>query len=194
MKKLAVVALCLAIGILALLFLGKKTSPPEILSITPSASTNINVGDQQSSAATTPAVQSQPSSAATLPSSISNPSSSLATVGTASSSPETNALNTALPPLTVLDNCRVAVHNYRERFGENPVGNNAEITAALRGDNPKQVNFIRDDAGLRLNGKGELLDGYGNPFFFHQISGQLMEIRSAGLDGKLWTFDDEVTR
>ena len=38
----------------------------------------------------------------------------------------------ALPPATVLDNARVAIHNYCATFGENPVGNNAEITAALR--------------------------------------------------------------
>ena len=94
----------------------------------------------------------------------------------------------------MLDNCRVAVHNYHDRFGENPVGNNAEITAALRGANPKQVNFIREDAGLRVNEKGEMIDAYGTPFFFHQLSADLMEIRSAGQDQKLFTFDDIVTR
>ncbi len=98
------------------------------------------------------------------------------------------------PPLTVLDNARVVMHNYQSVFGENPVGDNAEITAALMGKNPKQVNFIREDAGLRVNEKGELLDGYGTPFFFHQVSGKLMEIHSAGMDRRMWTFDDQVTR
>jgi len=100
----------------------------------------------------------------------------------------------AMPPLTVLDNARVVIHNYHDRFGENPVGNNAEITAALLGQNPKQVKFISEDSGLRVNDQGELLDGYGTPFFFHQISSKQMEIRSAGIDHKLWTLDDEVTR
>jgi hypothetical protein len=99
-----------------------------------------------------------------------------------------------LPPLTILDKARVAVHNYNSAFGENPVGTNPEITAALMGKNPKQINFITPDSGLRVNEKGEMVDAYGTPFFFHQLSGQEMEIRSAGEDRKMWTFDDLVTR
>ncbi len=107
--------------------------------------------------------------------------------------PATNEIP-PLPPATVLDNARVAIHNYAAAFGENPVGNNAEITAALMGKNPKQINFIAGESGLHLNANGELLDGYGTPFFFHQLSGHEMEIRSAGEDRKMWTFDDAVTR
>ncbi|HEX4265999.1 MAG TPA: hypothetical protein VH597_16815 [Verrucomicrobiae bacterium] len=98
-----------------------------------------------------------------------------------------------LPPLTVLDQARVALGNYRSAFSQNPVGNNAEITAALMGKNPRQINFIAD-SGVRVNEKGEMVDVYGTPFFFHQISGQEMEIRSAGEDKILWTFDDLVTK
>jgi hypothetical protein len=104
----------------------------------------------------------------------------------------TNALPD-LPPLTVQDKTRVVIHNYRDAFGENPVGTNPEITAALRGKNPKQTDFL-GDSGLRVNGNGELLDGYGTPVFFHQISGKEMEIRSAGQDHILWTADDLVTK
>jgi hypothetical protein len=96
--------------------------------------------------------------------------------------------------LTVLDNVRVAIHSYNGRFGENPVGDNAEITAALMGNNPKQVNFVTPESGLRLNEKGEMIDAWGTPFFFHQLSGQVTEIRSAGEDKILWTLDDQVTR
>ena len=99
-----------------------------------------------------------------------------------------------LPAATVLDNMRVVIHNYGATFGENPVGNNAEITAALAGKNPKQINFISDVAGLRVNGNGELVDAYGTPFFFHQLSGKVMEIHSAGEDRKMWTFDDLVAK
>ena len=99
-----------------------------------------------------------------------------------------------LPPLTVLDKARVAVHNYNSAFGENPVGTNPEITATLMGKNPKGINFITPDSGLRVNENGEMVDAYGTPFFFHQLSGQEMEIRSAGEDRKMWTFDDVVTR
>lgn len=88
----------------------------------------------------------------------------------------------------------MVIHNYQERFGENPVGNNAEITAALMGNNPKQLNFITAESGLRVNSKGELIDAWGTPFFFHQISGKLMEIHSAGQDRIMWTPDDQVAR
>ena len=104
------------------------------------------------------------------------------------------ATTPTLPPTTVLDNARVLLHNYAAQFGENPVGNNAEITAALMGKNDKQVNFLREDSGLRVNDKGELLDAWGTPFFFHQLAADRMEIRSAGEDKKLWTLDDQVTR
>jgi hypothetical protein len=73
----------------------------------------------------------------------------------------------------------------------NPVGENAEITAALRGGNRLGFAFI--PAGHpAINAKGELCDRWGTPFFFHQISGEKMEIRSAGPDRALWTADDAV--
>jgi len=86
------------------------------------------------------------------------------------------------------------MHNYNAAFGENPVGDNFEITAALMGKNPRQANFITAESGLRVNDKGEMIDAWGTPFFFHQLSGQMMEIRSAGEDRKMWTRDDLVTR
>ena len=92
-----------------------------------------------------------------------------------------------------MDKARVVIHNYHAAFGENPVGTNPEIAAALQGKNPKQINFLAD-SGLRLNSKEEMVDAYGTPFFFHQISGNEMEIRSAGPDKVMWTSDDLVTR
>ena len=106
----------------------------------------------------------------------------------------TNPPAVSLPPLTVLDNARVVIHNYNAAFGENPVGDNSEITAALLGKNPKQIKFISEESGLRVNDKGEMIDAWGTPFFFHQLSAKLMEIRSAGEDKKMWTFDDLITR
>ena len=101
---------------------------------------------------------------------------------------------TNMAPLTVLENARTAIHNYGQRFEGNPVGNNAEITRALAGENPKQINFISADAGLRLNEQGEMLDAFGTPFFFHQMSKTEMEIHSAGPDKVMWTDDDLMTR
>lgn len=100
---------------------------------------------------------------------------------------------TNLAPTTVLENVRTVIRNYGARFGGNPVGNNAEITRALGGENPGQVNYLNPEAGLRVNSAGELVDVWGTPLFFHQLSGRVMEIHSAGPDGKLWTADDLVT-
>jgi hypothetical protein len=83
------------------------------------------------------------------------------------------------------------VTNYIQQFHEAPVGNNAEITAALAGDNP------RGHAGLRadnpaISAKGELTDRWGTPYFFHALAGDLMEIRSAGPDHRMFNDDDVV--
>lgn len=101
---------------------------------------------------------------------------------------------TSLSPMSVVENVRTAIHNYGQRFGGNPVGNNAEITRVLGGENPGQVNYLNADAGLRVNEKGEMIDAWGTPFFFHQLSGTVMEIHSAGPDKILWTEDDLVTQ
>jgi hypothetical protein len=94
---------------------------------------------------------------------------------------------------TLLENLRVAVRHYGLRFGGNPVGTNQEITKALNGGNPHHVEFLGPD-GNSINDKGELVDAWGTPYFFHQLSGQVMEIRSAGPDKRMWTDDDLVTR
>jgi hypothetical protein len=73
----------------------------------------------------------------------------------------------------------------------NPVGENSEITAALKGRNKLGFAFIPPD-NPAINPKGELCDRWGTPYFFHQLSGEKMEIRSAGPDHRLWTADDVV--
>jgi hypothetical protein len=99
-----------------------------------------------------------------------------------------------IPPQIVLQNVRHAITQYGAMFGGNPVGTNPEITAALAGDNPKQINFIKPGAGMRINESGELIDIWGTPLFFHQLSGTDTEVRSAGPDRKMWTPDDLLTR
>lgn len=82
-----------------------------------------------------------------------------------------------------------ALHEYRMRFKENPVGSNAEITAALTGANADDANLV-SNPGLKQNAAQELVDEWGTPFFLHQLSGTEMEIRSAGPDRRMWTADD----
>ena len=109
----------------------------------------------------------------------------------------TAALPAAPPPVPVpettglaeLDGVLGMLRDYRTRMGENPVGSNAEIMRAVMGGNPVNAN-LGPPAGQTLNDAGELIDPWGSPFFFHQVSAKSMEIRSAGPDRKLWSTDD----
>jgi hypothetical protein len=83
--------------------------------------------------------------------------------------------------------------DYRNLMGENPVGTNAEIMKAIMGANPKGARLGPPD-GMSVNGSGELVDHWGTPIFFHQLSGTQMELRSAGPDGKMWTGDDVILK
>jgi hypothetical protein len=85
------------------------------------------------------------------------------------------------------------LRDYRTVFGENPVGTNAEIMAALNGGNPKQAR-LGPPGGEGLNENGELVDRWGTPYFFHQLDARSMEIHSAGLDKRMGTADDLVMR
>jgi hypothetical protein len=92
--------------------------------------------------------------------------------------------------LEILDELFGAFHTNFPRLG-NPVGENAEITAALTGENPAHFVFL-SPRHRALNTRGELCDRWGTPFRFHQLSGTQMEIRSAGPDRKFATPDDAV--
>lgn len=89
------------------------------------------------------------------------------------------------------DKITVMLRDYRTLFGENPVGTNAEIMQAIMGGNPKGA-MLGPAEGQTVNETGELIDRWGTPYFFHQLSGDLMEIRSAGEDHRMWTGDDLV--
>jgi hypothetical protein len=73
----------------------------------------------------------------------------------------------------------------------NPVGDNQEITKILCGDNRLRFAFIPPNHPA-INSKGELCDRWGTPFFFHSLSANFIEIRSAGPDKHLYTKDDSV--
>jgi len=83
------------------------------------------------------------------------------------------------------------LENFRTNFPHdgNPVGSNAEITAALTGKNKLRYAAIPPNHPA-INRAGELCDRWSTPFFFHAESGSRMGIRSAGPDKKMWTADD----
>jgi hypothetical protein len=91
-----------------------------------------------------------------------------------------------------LDQVALSLRDYRTVMIENPVGNNAEITSALMGANRKGARLAPSDA--RLDGKGQMIDRWGTPYFFHQISATSMEIHSAGPDKIMGTDDDIIHR
>jgi hypothetical protein len=89
--------------------------------------------------------------------------------------------------LRIVEEC---LATFRSNFPHdgNPVGSNAEITAALTGQNKIHFAFIPPHHPAIKN--GELCDRWGTPFFFHAESGTRMIVRSAGPDKKMWTADD----
>ncbi|MEI8088072.1 MAG: hypothetical protein WCG63_00600 [Opitutaceae bacterium] len=81
--------------------------------------------------------------------------------------------------------------NWRINFPSlgHPFGENAEITAALLGENPYRLPLMPRDHPA-INAAGELTDRWGTPYLFHALASDRMEIRSAGPDKKFGTLDD----
>ena len=92
-----------------------------------------------------------------------------------------------------VEKVRLMLRDYRTLYRENPVGTNAEIMKAIMGGNPRQAQ-LGPPEGQSLSAEGELLDRWGTPYFFHQLSADSMEVRSAGPDKTLWTSDDIVAK
>jgi hypothetical protein len=87
-----------------------------------------------------------------------------------------------------LDRIEQLLYFYRQGFGENPVGQNEDVVSALLGENPKQTAYLLSDCPAIVDGK--LVDRWGSPYWFHPVSGKVMEVRSAGPDRDLFTSDD----
>ena len=92
--------------------------------------------------------------------------------------------------LTLLGDLLLSWQTLFPRQG-NPWGENRDITTSLTGSNARSIALLprRHPA---INTAGELIDRWGTPYFFHQLSGTRMEIRSAGPDRVLHTDDDVV--
>jgi hypothetical protein len=170
-------------------------SPEDSVKVTPTISGSSTSGVPSNSLSPSPAPAKAPDQSGAspldatsggVPSTPSQPSKNPANYVLGSPS----VLPTNMSPQSVLENARRAIVNYGSTFDGNPVGTNPEITSALNGENPKQIKFLNTDDGMRINGAGELVDAWGTPFFFHQLSGKETEIRSAGPDRRMWTGDD----
>ncbi|MEI7808537.1 MAG: hypothetical protein WCJ07_08640, partial [Verrucomicrobiota bacterium] len=200
-KRLPLLALVL--GLVAVgWFVWRQISAPVAIAV-PDKSAMFSNNQSGSTTSAAPAKLNAPgqpayaSPAATATSSVNSPANAGASARTAlpfavgvPQEPEF----TNFPPVLVLEKVAHVIRDYASMFGGNPVGTNPEITAALQGSNPRQSNFINAEDGLRLNAGSELVDAWGTPYFFHQLSGREMEIRSAGPDRILWTPDDLIAR
>lgn len=81
---------------------------------------------------------------------------------------------------------------YREMFGSFPAGEgNTQFMNALRGANPERLPIF-PYPHPRINGEGEIIDFWGSPFFFHQVSADRIEVRSSGPDREIFTDDDII--
>ena len=113
------------------------------------------------------------------------------TITTLAVAQSANTLNT--PETTIEEDfstIELLLSQYRKHLGVgNPVGDNAEITAALLGRNSKGIAYL-PSTGSFMDNEGRLIDRWGTPYFFHAISGEHMQIHSAGPDRKLHTSDD----
>ncbi len=70
-----------------------------------------------------------------------------------------------------------------------PMASNLDIAAAMRGVNSFRMALLPAKHAAFSPG-GEIIDRFGTPIFFHALSQYLVEIRSAGPDGAMWTEDD----
>lgn len=69
------------------------------------------------------------------------------------------------------------------------MGANEEFAAALMGKNAAKEVFLMAPHAC-LNAKGQLVDRWGSPLFFHVRDRDRIDIRSAGPDREMWTVDD----
>ncbi len=88
--------------------------------------------------------------------------------------------------LAIVDNL---LFSYFSVFKEYPYGENADWVQAFSGGNKRRIAFLPKERAW-LDEKQQLVDRWGAPFYFHRISGNQIEIRSAGPDGVHWTEDD----
>jgi hypothetical protein len=99
-----------------------------------------------------------------------------------SSEPPENDLNLMAQ---LMDNFTLLVKSAAGR----PLSANEDWAEALRGRNPARERFLPDQHAA-FNLRGQLVDRWGTPLFFHAMGNGRFEIRSAGPDRKLWTADD----
>jgi hypothetical protein len=100
--------------------------------------------------------------------------------------------NTNLPPqndLTVMSHLMQNSLLLLKSAANRPLSANEDWADFFTGKNAAHERFFSDNHPA-LNAKGQLIDRWGTPLFFHALGGGRYEIRSAGPDKVMWTSDD----
>jgi hypothetical protein len=100
----------------------------------------------------------------------------------------------ATPPIDDLRKLHRVVTGYYSVVKDstkNPIGGNADLAAALRGENPNRETFLPDDHPV-FSADGLLLDRWNTPLIVHPEAWRELELRSAGPDKTPYTADDLI--
>ena len=81
-----------------------------------------------------------------------------------------------------------ALNEFHSENDAYPDGSDAEVTAALLGENPTQKSYLRSEFHHFLNANGQVLDPWKNRFRFDKQPDGGFKLRSAGPNR---TFEDE---
>lgn len=176
--KRSVLVIVIVILILIVIFVSRRSSPPS------TANSNSAVQSAPNSDIKVTEIPSAAPSSLTAPNQSSTP--------LLGDTILRDYANTNLPPqndLTLMshlmDNSRLLLKSAADR----PLSANEDWADFLRGKNSARERFLPDNH-IALNTKGQLVDRWGTPLFFHALGGGRFDIRSAGPDRKLWTEDD----
>lgn len=100
----------------------------------------------------------------------------------------------ASPPIEDLKKLHRVLGGYFSVIKEsskNPIGGNADLAAALRGENPNRTVFLPANHRI-FSADGLLLDRWGSPVIVHPESWRQLELRSAGPDKIPYNGDDLI--
>ncbi len=113
-------------------------------------------------------------------------------VATAAESLLAGYADPASPPLDDLKKIHRVVTGYFsvvKDSAKHPIGGNADLAAALRGENPNREIFLPADHPV-FSADGLLLDRWGSPLVVHPQAWRELELRSAGPDRRPYSDDD----
>jgi hypothetical protein len=80
---------------------------------------------------------------------------------------------------STLNQLRAALRFYKEEYGAFPAGDAAQILAALRGRNDREIIIYEARSGT-VNPKGELIDPWGTPYRFDLSDPEKPRVWSCG--------------